>query len=50
MEVVGSNGKEVLWKVVDDHVVEEENDDEEIALRGFDFFLTKTRRGLVDKG
>ena len=37
--VVGSDTKKVLWEVVDDHVVEEENDHDEIGLRGFDFDL-----------
>ena len=37
MEVVGSNGKNVLWEVEDDHVVEEENDHDEIGLQGFGF-------------
>ena len=37
MEVVCSGGKKVLWEVVDDHVVEEENVHNEIGLWGFDF-------------
>ena len=35
VEVVGSGGKEVLREVVENHVVEEENDHEEIGLRYF---------------
>ena len=35
VEVVGSGGKEVLREVVENHVVEEENDHEEIGLRVF---------------
>ena len=50
-EVVGRDKKKVLWKVVDDHVVEEPADHEETGLRGFDFnVLTKMRRGLLEKG
>ena len=52
VEVVGSGGKEVLREVVENHVVEEENDHEEIGLRVFVFelFLAKTISGLVEKG
>ena len=51
VEVVGNYKKKVLWGVVEDHVLEESTDHEEIGLRGFDFnFLTKMRRGLLDKG
>ena len=35
--------------MVDDNVVEEETDHDEIGLRGFDLFLNKMRRELVDK-
>ena len=35
--VSGSDGNKVLWKVVDDHVVEESNNNYEIGLQGFDF-------------
>ena len=46
MEVSGSDGKKVLWEVVDDHFVEEIKKHDEIVLRGFDFiFLKKTHRG-----
>ena len=45
VEVVGHDRKEVIWEVVEDHVVEEPTDHDEIGLRGFDFnSLTKTRR------
>ena len=37
MEVVDHDKKKVLWKVIDDHVVEEPSDHEEIELRGFYF-------------
>ena len=51
VEVVTSDGKKVLWGVVDDHVVEDENDHGEIELRGFIIISSaKTRRGLVEKG
>ena len=49
VEVVGSDGNNVLWEVADNHVVEEKNDHDDIGPRGFDFnLLTKTRRGLVE--
>ena len=35
--VVGSDGRKIIWEVVDNHVVEEENDNDEIGLRGFNF-------------
>ena len=35
MEVVGSDGKKVIWNVVDDNFVEEKNDNDEIGLEGF---------------
>ena len=37
VEVSGSAGKKVLWEVVDEHVVEEPNENSEIGLRGFGF-------------
>ena len=39
MEVLVSNGKKVLWEVVDNNFVEDEHDHEEIGLRGIDFNL-----------
>ena len=39
VEVVGHDRKNFLWKVVDDHVVEDPTDHDEIGLRGFDFYL-----------
>ena len=40
VEVFVSDGKEVLWEVVDNHVVEEWNDHDEIGLQElFLFFL-----------
>ena len=39
MEVVGYGGTKILWKFVEDHVVEEETDHDEIGLRGFGFIL-----------
>ena len=46
VEVVCSGGKKVLWEVVDDHVVEEENVHNEIGLQGFDFnFFDKDEGG-----
>ena len=39
MEVVGSDGKKVIWEVIENHAVEEENDYDKIGLRGFDFNL-----------
>ena len=39
MEVVGSDRKKVLWKLLDDHVVEEVNYHDEIGLWGFNFNL-----------
>ena len=51
MEVVGSERNKVIWEVVDDNVIKEENDHEEIGLWGFGFdFLMKMRRKLVEKG
>ena len=51
MEVVTSDGKKVIWGVVDDHVVEDENDHGEIEVRGLIIISSaKTRRGLVEKG
>ena len=35
VEVVGYDGKKVIWEVVNDHVVEEPTDHEEIGLQGF---------------
>ena len=35
MEVVCHNKKNVIWGVVDDHVVEEQTDREEIVPQGF---------------
>ena len=37
MEVVGSDRKNFIWEMVDNHVVEEGKDCDEIVLHGFDF-------------
>ena len=34
MEVVGHDGKKVIWEVVENHVVEKPTDNYEIGLRG----------------
>ena len=39
MEVVGSEGKKVIWEAVDNSVVAEATDHDEIGLRGFNFNL-----------
>ena len=39
MECLGSDGNYALWEVVDDHVVEEQNDHEDIWIWGFDFIF-----------
>ena len=39
VEVVSSDGKKVLWREVDNHFVQEENDYDEIGLWGFGFNL-----------
>ena len=47
VEVVGSNGNNILWGVVDNHVVEEGNVHDEIGLRGFGFKLFgKDKEGI----
>ena len=51
MEVVGSNGNNILWEVVDNHVVEEVNDHDEIGLQGFGFKLFgKDKEGVGREG
>ena len=51
VEVVGHDKKEVIWEVVDDHMVEEPTDHEDIVLQEFDFnVLAKRRMGLLEKG
>ena len=37
VEVVGYEGNKFLWEVLDDHFVEEGNDNYEIGLGGFNF-------------
>ena len=39
VEFSEKDGKKVIWKVVDNHVVEEGVEHEELGLRGFDFNL-----------
>ena len=51
MEVTCYYGKEVLWGVVDDHVVEDPSDNEDIGLRGFDFnIFNEDEEGVVREG
>ena len=46
VESFGHDGKKVLWRVVNNHVVEEPTDHDDIGIQGFDFnFSMKTRRG-----
>ena len=50
MEVSGSDGKNVIWEVVDNNIVEEGKEHDDIGLCGFYFYsLTNTRRGCQDK-
>ena len=51
VEVSVSDGKEIIWEVVDDHVAEEGNNHDEIGLRGFyiDFF-GKNKKGVIIEG
>ena len=51
VEVVGYDGKKVLWEVVENHAVEEGNDHEEIGLRGVGFYLfDKYEKGVSREG
>ena len=51
VEVVDSDVKNFLWEVVDNHVVEEENDHEEIGYGFFILFCLKNlKRGLAENG
>ena len=48
VEVYYKDGKRVIWKVVDDHVVEEGVEHEELGLQGFDFnVFDEEREGCV---
>ena len=44
MEVVGHDGKKVLWEVVGDNSGEEPTDHDDIELQGFDFNFFQRRR------
>ena len=47
VKVSGSDGKKVLWEVVDDHVVEEGKEHDDIGLWGFDFnLIDKDKEGV----
>ena len=47
VEVVGRDGKKVIWGVVENHAVEEGNDYDEIVLQGFDCnFLDEDKKGV----
>ena len=46
VEVSCSDGKKVIWEVLDNHVVEDPKDNDDILLWVFGFnFFTKTREG-----
>ena len=49
VEVVGSYGKNFLWGVLVNHIVEEVNDHDEIGLQGFDFNLFDEDEKGVDR-
>ena len=49
--VLGYDGNKVLWKVVDNHAVEETKENDEIGLWGFDFNLfDKYEKGVGREG
>ena len=51
VEVVIYDGNNVIWEVVDDHIVEEPTDHDEIGLPGFDFNLfDKDEKGVGREG
>ena len=45
MEVSGYGGKKVAWEVVKDHVVGDQNENVDISLQGFIFFMNKMEGG-----
>ena len=48
VEVCGKDGREVIWEVVNDHVVEGGVEHKELGLRGFYFYLfDEEREGCV---
>ena len=51
MEVSVSDGKKVIWEVVDNHVVDEGNNHDEIGLQGVDFgSFGKNKEGVIIEG
>ena len=51
VEVIGYDGKQVLWELIDNHVVQEDNDNDQIGLRGFYFnFFEKDKEGVGREG
>ena len=51
MEIVGHDGKKVLWEVVYYHVVEDPTDHDEIGLQGFGFNLfDEDKKGVGIEG
>ena len=51
MEVVGHDGKKVLWEVVGDNSGEEPTDHDDIELQGFDFnFFNEDEKGVGKEG
>ena len=49
VEVISSDGKICFWEMVDIYVIKEENDHDEIGLRGFDFDLFDKDKGRVGR-
>ena len=47
IQVSGSDGKRVIWEVVEDHAVEQQNKNDELGLWGLIFFC-KDKRGGVE--
>ena len=50
VEVVGSEGKKVLWEVVDNHVIEDPKNNDDMGLRVFDFNFIDGDEGVVVRG
>ena len=49
MEVSHSEGKKLLWEVIETLFVHEPKDNDDIGLRGFDFnFIDEDKRGEKD--
>ena len=50
MEVSGSDGKKIVWEIVEYHFINDSKYNSDIVILGFKFIYLINTRGVIEKG